>query len=294
MWRSRGPCGLRGLWTRGSLRTQGDWGAGAECPWCALPVGSDSLRLALSSPCPGSHGGPQHVPALELQLQVEGVEPRATLSPASPPPAPPGPFQPKRWPGSPQGAPGPRGKSSGSRLPQEVQEVAGVTRGWEALEAVQTAPKALQAAWSRWKVARKGPVSPQLLWEQPALCTVPVASPRAKPSWAAAWQHEGSAPGPSQGQDHMHQPGGLCLFPWCVEALGTRAPWKPRNPDLTPLVALWWPLQCPPPSSGEGAAELWSGPTQGQASGRALQGPLHTLEPADPPGAHRAPGHPHP
>ena len=93
----------------------------------------------------------------------------------------------------------------------------------------------------------------------------------------AAWQREGAPPGPARGGTTVIQ-GGLCLSSWWVEMWGPQGPWKPRKPDLTPLVAPWWPLQCSPASSGDGAVELWSGPTQDQVPGRALQGPLHTLE----------------
>ena len=56
---SRGACGLGDPVDSGGPCRLGDWGAGAECPpGMALPVDSSGLCLALSSPCPGNHGGP--------------------------------------------------------------------------------------------------------------------------------------------------------------------------------------------------------------------------------------------
>ena len=243
----------------------------------ALPVDSSGLRLALSSPCPGNHGSHAARAGAGAAASGEGRScgPHSVL-PALPQP-PPGPCQPKRWRAALRGAPGPHGKSSRPRLLQEVREVEGNKRA-EGLEAVQTAPRRdrrqLGAAGS---VARKGrsPLSSSGSGLLCAACPVHFI-PTSPCGWQLGSGKEHPRAQPGVGPPIMQ--GGLCLSSWWVEMWGPQGPWKPRKPDLTPLVAPWWPLQCSPPSGGDGAVELWSGPTQDQVPGRALQGPLHTLQ----------------
>ena len=201
---SRGACGLGDPVDSGGPCRLGDWGAGAECPpGMALPVDSSGLCLALSSPCPGNHGGPEARARAGAAASGEGRScgPRSAL-PALPQP-PPGPCQPKHWRAALRGAPGPHGKSSRPQLLQEVREVEG-NKGAEGLEAVQTAPRRdrrqLGAAGS---VARKGrsPLTPL-----GAACSVhhPLfTSSRPRPAGGSLAAGR-SAPGPSQGRDHRH------------------------------------------------------------------------------------------
>ena len=152
-----------------------------------------------------------------------------------------------------------------------------VTRGQKASKPCRPPPEGTAGSLEPLEAWQERAGLPSLLWERPALCTIPCSLHPDLALRVAAWQREGAPPGPARGGTTVIQ-GGLCLSSWWVEMWGPQGPWKPRKPDLTPLVAPWWPLQCSPASSGDGAVELWSGPTQDQVPGRALQGPLHTLE----------------
>ena len=125
---SGGPYGLRGY-----------WGARAECPGTALPVGSSSLCLALSSTRPGDHGGPAARAGAGAAAAGEERSrgPRSAL-PALPRPSP-DPFQPKRWRAVLRGAPGPHGKSSSPGSPRRYRRWRG-NKGAGGPEAMQTAP----------------------------------------------------------------------------------------------------------------------------------------------------------
>ena len=265
------------LWTRGDPVDSGtgEPGPSVLLAWPCLWTRAASVLL-----CPalvrGTMEALQHVPALELQLQVRGGA-AGHAQPCQPSPSPHQAHASQSTGGQP--SEGPRvlmGRAPGPSSSRRCGRWR-VTRGQKASKPCRPPPEGTAGSLEPLEAWQERAGLPSLLWERPALCTIPCSLHPDLALRVAAWQQEGAPPGPARGGTTVIQ-GGLCLSSWWVEMWGPQGPWKPRKPDLTPLVAPWWPLQCSPASSGDGAVELWSGPTQDQVPGRALQGPLHTLE----------------
>lgn len=272
-----GPCGLRGtLWTRG------DWGAGLSILLARLCLRARAVSVLL---CPdlvrGTMEALQHVPALELQLQVRGGA-AGDAQPCQPSPGP---------------RPAHSSQSAGGRCSEGPRVLVGralvqappggiggggVTRGREALKPCRRPPEGATGGPEPLETRRRGPASPQPTWEQPALSTMPCSL---HPD-LALWVKERPRGHPGLGPPVIQ--GGLCLFSWRVETWGPRGTWKPRKPDLTPLVAPWWPLQVPPhPPVGLELFSCGQGPlsirSQGELS-RALCTPWSRPIPRGPTG----------
>lgn len=225
-----GPCGLGELVDPGGAC--GPRGTGEPGPSVLVRL-CPSARAASVLLCPalvqGTMEALQHVPALELQLQVRGGA-AGHAQPCQPSPSPRQAHSSQRVGGQPSEGPQALvGRALGPGSPRRCRRWRG-NKGVGGLEAVQTAPRRhCRQLGAAGRVARKGR-SPLSSSGSSLLCAPsPVRfTPTSPCGWQLGSMKERPRAQPGAGPRVIQ--GGLCLFPWCVETWGPRGALEAQEP----------------------------------------------------------------